>query len=366
MVSQVVWLASFGDGKRDVSGHRVQHKWINEECSVNGTVKSSLKAYECAHGLEEGAVLSRFVSGNEVVGLVWLEPLAEHHSLLPLSLEMQAQFDVWNNLGDGCPLHGDFFHFNVLKAQPLLQRLSLKDAETKSGRSTCFFHMNDVWAQRFFATNVLGVDETALKVWRELSGEKIPTLALKVPKPIAFLVANGFWRKLSVPGQLSNMDLKAGWRVKHILRADSSKELQNLRDSFLFLPSHELATACSNAQEHLFNVASVKGKKKLLEFLQSIDTVLFQDARPPTPEAKRGLRLQLMASAKALQVDQFQVSDFRRQHDVLLMKRRKYPAIRLLHFFWVAGSLHHDQELRDMLRHVCLVALPPDMAEEAV
>eukprot|EP00438_Fugacium_kawagutii_P014582 Skav210160 [mRNA] locus=scaffold1811:103411:117781:+ [translate_table: standard] len=366
MVAQVVWLASFGDGKRDVSGHRVQHKWINEEAAGDLYVKSSLGTYERQNDLEEGAVLSRFVSGNEVVGLVWLEPLAEHHSLLPLSLEMQAQFNMWNNLGDGSPLREDFFYFRVLKAQPLLHRLSLKDAETKSGRSTCFFHMNDVWAQRFFATNVLGVDETALRVWHDLSGKKIPTLGLKVPKPIAFLVANACWTNLAVPGQLNNMDLKAGWHVKHILKADSSKELQNMRDSFLFLPSHELAAASKHVQHDFFNVASVQGKERMLEFLQSVDTLLFQDARPPTAEAKTALRVQLMAAAKALQVDQFQVSDFRRQHDVFLMKRRKYPAIRLLHFFWVAGSLHHDQELRDMLRHVCLVALPPDMAEEAV
>ena len=143
MTSQVVWLSSFGDGKRDVSGsgHRVQHKWINEEAIGDPYVKSSLQAYEQSNDLEEGAVLSRFLSGNEVVGLVWLEPLAEHHALLPLSLEMQAQFNTWNNLGDGGALHGDLFYFNVLKAQPLLHRLSLKDAETKSGRSTCFFHI---------------------------------------------------------------------------------------------------------------------------------------------------------------------------------------------------------------------------------
>ena len=162
------------------------------------------------------------------------------------------------------------------------------------------------------------------------------------------------------------MDLKAGWQVKHILKADGSNHLQRLRDSFQFLPSHELATACNHAQEDYFNISCVKGKERMLEFLQSVHSMLFQDARPPAPEARRNLQLQLMTAAKALQVDQFQMIDFRRQHDVLLTKRRKYPAIRLLHFFWVAGSLHHDQELREMLRHVCLVALPPDIGAEAI
>ena len=61
MISQVVWLSSFGDGKRDVSGsgHRVQHRWINEETMGDPYVKSSLKAYEEENGLEGGAVLSR-------------------------------------------------------------------------------------------------------------------------------------------------------------------------------------------------------------------------------------------------------------------------------------------------------------------
>ena len=61
----VVWLVSFGDGKRAAAGHRVQHKWINSEAESDPQVRSGLQDFEERHGLEPGAIVSRFVAGNE-------------------------------------------------------------------------------------------------------------------------------------------------------------------------------------------------------------------------------------------------------------------------------------------------------------
>ena len=216
---QVVWLASFGDGKRVAGGHRVQHTWINAEADGDPYVQSCLRSYEEEQGLEAGAIIDRFVSGSEMVALVYLQPCAQHHPLLPLCREMRAQFDLWNHIGDGDLLDQGLFYFHVLKAQPILHHVSLLDAETKSGRHACFFCMDKVWAQRCFTASVLGVDDATFQVWRGLTEGKVPLLPLKVPKSIAFLLANRMWTKLAVPEKLTNMRLVAGWHVKHIVRA---------------------------------------------------------------------------------------------------------------------------------------------------
>ena len=135
---QVVWLASFGDGKRVAGGHRVQHTWINAEADGDPYVQSCLRSYEEEHGLEAGAIIDRFGSGNEMVALVYLQP-CQHHPLLPLCREMRAQFDLWNHIGDGDLLDQGLFYFHVLKAQPILHHVSLLDAETKSGRRAASF-----------------------------------------------------------------------------------------------------------------------------------------------------------------------------------------------------------------------------------
>ena len=111
---QVVWLASFGDGKRVAGGHRVQHTWINAEADGDPYVQSCLRSYEEEHGLEAGAIIDRFGSGNEMVALVYLQP-CQHHPLLPLCREMRAQFDLWNQPSQCCTM----FHFWMQKQNPV-------------------------------------------------------------------------------------------------------------------------------------------------------------------------------------------------------------------------------------------------------
>ena len=364
---QVVWLASFGDGKRVAGGHRVQHTWINAEADGDPYVQSCLRSYEEEQGLEAGAIIDRFVSGNEMVALVYLQPCAQHHALLPLCREMKAQFDLWNHIGDGGLLDQGLSYFQVLKAQPILHHVSLLDAETKSGRHSCFFCMDKVWAQRCFTASVLGVDDATFQVWRGLTEGKVPLLSLKVPKSIAFLLVNQMWTKLAVPETLTNMRLVAGWHVKHILEADASGTLKTLRDSFAFLPSFEIVASCEggHVDPSLYNVASSKGKEHMLRLLQTVHGMLFTRGRPPTQEAKEELLTGLLSAARALQANRFSDESFRRQNGFLL-KVRKYAPLKLLKFFWVAGSLRNDKDLRDMLKNVCEVSLPAPVAKKAL
>ena len=285
-------------------------------------MRSGLQAYEEQHGLESGAIVSRFVAGNEVVGLMLIEPLARHHALLPLCPEMQAQFNIWSGLDGGgvssCQ-SPDLFYFRAMKTKPVMIRVQTSELSKRTGRKTCFFHLDAIWASRLFAATVIGLDEASLNVWRSWNKGDIPTLALKVPKTIAFLVANKVWTKVAVPDHLQTMDLVAGWNVRQVLCEDTSNNLLNLRDAFALLQPGEVIRPCSDGRHvDLYNVASRAGKEKLLVLLQSVHEVLFQQGRPPTDETKRQLQVDLVSAALALQGEKNFRKPFQEQQQCFL------------------------------------------------
>lgn len=135
MAIVVAWLATFSDGKRKAAHHRVQHRWVNSEAASHPVVRAHLAQYEAQQDFAPGFACNHLIQGHEVVGLVALEPIAQHHSLLDLREQSQAQFDFWS-LFSSTPLDGCLYHLNIVRCTQSEHRLSL--AETSTGRTTFF------------------------------------------------------------------------------------------------------------------------------------------------------------------------------------------------------------------------------------
>ena len=79
---QVVWLASFSDGKRTATDCRVRHKWLNKEAETERHVRQTLADFDA------GKSYNHF-PGHQICGLALLSPRSCHHALLPLDEQMQ-------------------------------------------------------------------------------------------------------------------------------------------------------------------------------------------------------------------------------------------------------------------------------------
>lgn len=359
----VAWLATFSDGKRNAFDHRVKHKWLNKEAEAQPKIHARVRELEIANGLDEGYACKSWISGHEIVGLILLSLMCQHHALQPLNEEMQAQHDFWCSLS-GTPLDGNLFFFNVLKVEATTYGLPL--AETSTGRNTCFFHLDHAWAARAFTPEMLGISQHRLQKWKQHSQERIPTLTLRVPKAIALLALRETWSTLAVPESLHQVNLSAGWLSKHVLKTDTFHELKMLHKAFSSCDPDRLGVswALEEATPDSFDVVTRQGRLHLQGLLQELGMVLFQ-GRPMTDEARWKLQVKLLSAAQGLQNSEL-AENFFRQESNFLQKCRKYSAIKLLNFFWVSGALQNDKDLRETLKQACLVSMPHRSSQQAV
>ena len=358
----VAWLATFSDGKRNASDYRVKHKWVNKEAEAGQFIHGRLQALEAEHGLSEGYACKSWISGHEIVGLVLLNPLCQHHALQPLDEEMRAQHDFWCALG-GTPLDGDLFFFKVAKVEATTFGLPL--AETSTGRNTCFFHLGHVWAARAFTPEMLGISQHRLQKWMLHTNGEIPTLTLRVPKAIALLALHEKWSTLAVPESLHQVNLGAGWLSKHVLKTDTLHELRMLQEACTNSESGRFSMSgiLEEATPDLYDIGSRPGRLEFQGLLQEVASFMFQ-GRPMTDEAKWNLQVKLLSAAQSLQNSELADNLFRQESN-FLQKCRKYSAIKLLNFFWIAGALQNDRDLRETLKQACLVSMPSHAAKQA-
>lgn len=169
-----------------------------------------------------------------------------------------------------------------------------------------------------------------------------------------------------MPELLDLVNISAGWSVPSILREDglAGNCLRTLRDSFDSLPGSRTSQKCDSSNPDIFNIATEPGKKRMLQLLRDVAGCLTQ-GRPLNDERRCELELELLSGAQALQASIANHCRFRYQGSWTL-KARKYPAIKLIDFFWVSGALLCDADLRETLKHACSTLLPPDLAKEAV
>eukprot|EP00435_Cladocopium_sp_Y103_P070143 s111_g34.t1 len=354
---QVVWLATFSDGKRSASDHRTKHKWVNKEAEAEPFVHDSLARIKA----ETNVAYCTHICGHEIVGLALLSPWAQHQALLPLDDEMRAQHSFWCLLS-GSSLDGQLFYFKALKAEAT--RFGVPLAQTHTGRTTCFFHLDRVWAERSFTPGILGITEERIRRWKLHTNGTTPTLTLRLPKPVAFLVINQQWSMIAVPDSLKQINLNAGWGSVHVIGRDTAHELRLLKQALDRTVQFPIANALDNAKPQEFDVASLPGRRALQELLQETASFLLQ-GRPLTDETRLELQVKMMSAAQALQDSEMMENIFR-QESMFLQKSRKYSAIRLLDYFWVSGALMNDRDLRDTLKQACLVSMPTQAAKHAV
>lgn len=168
---QVVWLATFSDSGRRAEKHRTKQKFVNKEAEAEPFISTKLAGIE----VENHVSYHTHISGHEIVGLVILSPWAQHQALLPLDDEMRSQRNFWSLLSGGS-LDGQLFYFKAVKAEAT--RFGVPLAETHTGRTTCFFHLDAVWAERSFSP----AEAAAGSVARAEPEEENPADELCVPE----------------------------------------------------------------------------------------------------------------------------------------------------------------------------------------
>ena len=348
----VVWLASFSDHKRQKNQQQqTKYAWVNAEAQATPGIHKAVSQFEQKNDLSPGSVCESLCSaGHEVVGIALIEAQAQHHALLPLSTDMKAQYNFWSAL-ENDTLQGGLYYFNVLKADML--RLPVSLHKTQTGRTTCFFPVVPEFASRMFCKDVLGNTERDLSSWLLLNDGKIPDIVLRVPKCIAFLLAAKEWSCVAVPNMLSEVRISAGWESRH---SRSCERLLVLRDDFSKLPP---------GQQFLPNIfkQGEDRSKQPLDNLQ-LAAALFQGSSL-TESARADVLSSLYSASLSLQVKDLNERLFR-QKNCNLLRARKYGAIRLLEFFWVAGMLQNDKNLRETLKAACAASLPGEIKEAAV
>ena len=304
---------------------------MNKEAEAEPFISTKLAEIE----VENHVPYHTHISGHEIVGLVILSPWAQHQALLPLDDEMRSQHNFWSLLSGGS-LDGQLFYFKAVKAEAT--RFGVPLAETHTGRTTCFFHLDPVWAERSFSPAVLGITEERFQRWKLHTHGATPTLTLRVPKPIEFLVINRKWSMIAVPDfqQEAQINLVAGWGSKHVMARDTAHELRLLEQALDRSVQFTIANALDNAKPEEFQVTSLTGKRALQGLLQDTSSFLLQ-RRPLTEEARLELLDKMMSAAQALQDAEINELMFR-QESMFLQKARKYSAIKLLNYFGVLGD----------------------------
>ena len=147
---------------------------------------------------------------------------------------MKAQYQFWSVLGPGPDaLGGSLFYFRVVKADMLRLPMSLQ--QTATGKTKFMFQLNLVWALRIFDQRVLGVSAAEMASWARFNGGKVPELVLRLPKPVAFLVATRQWTHAAVPHGIPSANLQAGW--EGATSGGIFQQLWALRNSFEGLPT---------------------------------------------------------------------------------------------------------------------------------
>ena len=354
LVQKVVWLVTFSDAKR-----KLQHivggahfGFVNMAAESSPGIHECLSEYEQQNGMEVGSVCrSIWPVGHQVVGLALIEPLAVQHSLLQLCPEMKAQYDFWSTLQDDL-MESKLYYFRVVKAVMLSVPMSLQ--ETRTGKHTFFFQLSPFWAARLWDKGVIGVGPREFASWMHFASGECPELALRLPKPVIYLLAAQHWTRASVPEAVPSMSLVAGWQTSRSA-LPVLETLLSLRDSFQRLPDH------LHIWKYIDGCDSSEGTP--LDMLQIMCSGLLQAS--PGEGNRKQLMSHLVSAAQVLQKQELEKRVFRLQAGSL-GRARKYGAGRLVEFFWVAGLLQNDRELKAALRNACNVGLPQGAKEDSI
>ena len=204
--------------------------------------------------------------GNPCVhALAWLEPSLRYSCFSDLPRNMEMQREYMSNVANGCPIVGNLFFFEVKAVYKLPHPRSMPFIASKS-----FFTDLPGW----FVTDLLEqvVDSLAPENIRPWMREDPCTLALRVPKPYAALVASGRLRQLAaadlgrssgiIPGVLS-----IGWADHHRMRSEGLRGLRHLRDSFAQLSDQRPAYTFCLPPPHVLQEHSAMSEKSVTRLL---------------------------------------------------------------------------------------------------
>ena len=359
--SQLVWLGDLGDGKSKSSSDFHKYVTPNKEAAAHPTVQSCLRQLETREGLSEGAYSGEerlLGQGNRIRALALIEPIARHTCLLPMTEEETAQYQVWRVLGRQ-ELEGKIYWFHVRKVESLLHDVDVQDVATLY-RGRAFSLMSEDWAHALFTAEQLGITVEDFTCWQSYSGNTIPRVILRVPKAFAHLVLSKTWSRLAVPDLRSEgFSFLAGWPGLRDLEYRQKVEsgLVDLQLAFMITSFSDM---CSEPPP-LVGVpclSSSAGRSQLLETLQEVAAALSGSERHTQVLAN------VYRSARAVQA----LSD---DHLICYEDKRegtklKFSLMDMLNCFRVAGLLHADEDLREVLELSVQVCLPSSVAREAV
>ena len=365
---RVVWLGTLADRKAISQAHRTDYVFPNQIAERSPAVQEFLKQYleEEQLSLEPTDLLSK---PNSVVALMLIQPVMQHHALLPLSAEEQCQYDFWRFLAAD-EVEGKLYYYRILKLQPLSTKISLDVAGGKfTKRSLGFLDVG--WASQCFTTTVLGVPEAELTWWQQANGRRPPTTLLRTPTAFACLIEKQVWRHVVLPDIKSKgITLMPGWGHLCVSRRldsneDMASDLWLMRDQIAQVVPKSVAAMLEDAWTPCPVLASPAGSMLVQDALQDAGQLLLGVSTPGSSRSGAEVLQKLYLAGRVVQASLDEARFFHAQNSNLT-RNSKYGIHSLLNHFWLATCLRSDSQLRDVLGYAARVCLPPDAAAEAL
>ena len=367
---QVVWLASLGDGFCKVALSTKRFARPNKAASEHSIVQSCLRGLEESEGLSQGTYSGdggHLASGNTIIAVALIEPIAQHTCLLPMSEEEQAQYQVWRCLAQS-ELEGSLYWFRVLKVEPLAIPVEVDDAVgILKVRGYAFSLMSADWAAALFTEQQLQVSCNEFNIWQSFSDNKVPRIVLRLPKPFVFLVVSRAWSRLAVPDICisGGFSFLAGWpNTRDIERHEKCESgLLDLQRRFVHTAFSRLLSKAEplEVEGPRLSLYDSAGREQLLQTLR--DVAASVSGNPDLLDKVYNSARMVQAMSDEVLVHRF---GHAKEPGLKGQKRsRKYDLMDMLHCYRIAGMLHSDKDLRDVFSLSCQVCLPPGLAREA-
>ena len=360
---RVVWLGTLSDGKAVSEGHRTHYVFPNQVAQQNSAVLDSLQAYlrQEELSLEPAELLC---APNTVVAIALIQPVHQHHALLPLLPEETCQYEVWRFLAAE-ELEGQLYYYRVLKMQGLLTKVSIGLVSGQHVRRSLGF-LDVGWAEKCFTAGVLGVSDAEMRWWQQTCGGKPPTILLRTTTSFAFLIRARVWTRIVLPDmKVKGFSLLAGWEQEARGRrtdADLENDLLEMREQMTQVIPASVRTMLEGAFTPCPVLASRAGSLMVQDALQDTAQVLLGRSRPAVDSGELLQKLYLAARVVQASLDE---QRFFQAENSSLIRNRKYSIHSLLDHFWLANCLHSDSQLREVLGHAVRICLPPAAASEA-
>ena len=353
-----------GDGFCKVAFSNKRWAMPNRAASDHSVVQSCLRALEEHEGLAEGTYSGDggyLGSGNTIIAVALIEPIARHICLLPMSEEEKAQYQVWRCLAQA-DLEGSLYWFRVLKVEPLAVPVAV-DKAVSFYRGNAFSLTSEEWAATLFTVPQLGVSCDEFNIWQSFSEDKVPRLVLRLPKPFVFLVASRAWSRLAVPDIDTGFSFLAGWpTTRSIQRYEKCESgLQDLQRGFVHTAFSQLLSEEESLPEGpRISLHNSAGREQLLQTLQDVASAV---------SGNIDLLKKVYSSARMVQDMSDEILVFQHGHAKEPgrgQRSHKYDLLDMLHCYRLAGLLHSDRDLKEVFSLSCQVCLPPAAAREAI